>query len=65
MIIPTMQHQTIQDINTFFDKVFYINLKRDTARNQSMIQMLHSAGITNYERIEAIELTEMPDRGYP
>jgi GR25 family glycosyltransferase involved in LPS biosynthesis len=47
-------------LDTYFDKIFYINLKRDTIRNQQIINELSKYNITNYERIDAIELTEIP-----
>lgn len=49
-------------IDTFFDKIFYINLKRDVDRNDHMIDQFKEFGITNYERFEAIECTEVPDK---
>ena len=50
-------------INTLFDKIFYINLKKDVERNDYMINQFKEFGITNYERFEAIECTEVPDKG--
>lgn len=49
-------------INSFFDKIFYINLKRDVERNDYMINQFKEFGITNYERFEAVECTEVPDK---
>jgi hypothetical protein len=49
-------------INSFFDKIFYINLKRDVERNDYMINQFKEFGITNYERFEAIECTQVPDK---
>lgn len=49
-------------INSFFDKIFYINLKRDVERNDYMINQFKEFGITNYERFEAVECTQMPDK---
>jgi GR25 family glycosyltransferase involved in LPS biosynthesis len=48
------------DINTYFDKIFYINLRKDTDRNQRMMQQFGQLGITNYERIEAIPAAGLP-----
>jgi hypothetical protein len=45
-------------INTFFDKIFYINLAKDIDRNESIISQFNEFGITNYERIEAIQVSE-------
>jgi len=55
-----MSHTNLS-INTYFDKVFYINLKKDVVRNEHMIAQFEKFGITNYERIEAIALTDLPD----
>ena len=49
-------------INSLFDKIFYINLKRDVERNDYMINQFKQFGITNYERFEAVECTEVPDK---
>lgn len=49
-------------INSFFDKIFYINLKRDVERNDYMVNQFKEFGITNYERFEAIECTQVPDK---
>ena len=49
-------------INTFFDKIFYINLARDTDRNEFMLSQFKEFGITNFERYEAITYNEVPDR---
>lgn len=45
-------------INTFFDKIFYINLAKDVDRNEYMIAQFNEFDITNYERIEAIQVLE-------
>jgi GR25 family glycosyltransferase involved in LPS biosynthesis len=47
-------------IDTYFDKIFYINLRRDTFRNEHIISQFRRFEIMNYERIEAIELSELP-----
>ena len=49
-------------IDNYFDKIFYINLKRDVERNENILSQLKEFNITNYERFEAIECTEIPDR---
>ena len=49
-------------INSLFDKIFYINLKKDVERNDYMINQFKEFGITNYERFEAIECTQVPDK---
>lgn len=47
-------------IDSYFDKVFYINLDKDVLRNKNIIQQLEKSDILNYERIQAIELKELP-----
>jgi len=49
-------------IDDYFDKIFYINLKRDVDRNKNILSQFKEFNITNYERFEAIECTEVPDR---
>jgi hypothetical protein len=49
-------------IDNYFDKIFYINLKRDVERNENVLSQLKEFNITNYERFEAIECIEIPDR---
>lgn len=49
-------------IDTYFDKIFYINLKKDVERNNNILSQFKEFNITNYERFEAIECTEIPDR---
>lgn len=48
-------------IDTFFDKIFYINMKKDVERNDYMIDQFRKFGITNYERFEAVECDEIPE----
>ena len=49
------------DVNTYFDKVFYINLPHDTNRNEAILKQFEKFNIQNYERVEGFELTELPD----
>lgn len=49
-------------IDNYFDKIFYINLKKDVERNENVLSQFKEFNITNYERFEAIECTEVPDR---
>jgi len=42
------------DINSYFDKILYINMPGDEARNNAILQQLHRWGITNYQRIEGV-----------
>lgn len=51
-------------INTFFDKIFYINLAKDTDRNEHMIAQFAEFGITNYERIEAKTYDHISEKLY-
>ncbi len=48
-------------LNTYFDKIFYINLKSDITRNENICLEFQKNEITNFERFEAIELTSIPD----
>lgn len=48
-------------INTFFDKIFYINLAKDVDRNEHMIAQFKEFGITNYERVDANSCLEKPN----
>jgi len=50
------------DINTYFDKIFYINLARDVDRNKNLLAEFDKFGITNFERIEATSYTKIPDK---
>lgn len=52
------------DINTFFDKIFYINLAKDIDRNESMIAQFNEFGITNYQRVEAITYEQISKKLY-
>lgn len=50
------------DINIYFDKIFYINLARDTKRNDNILAQFEKFNITNFERIEGTIVTEIPDK---
>jgi GR25 family glycosyltransferase involved in LPS biosynthesis len=50
------------DVNTYFDKIFYINLKKDVNRNNNLLAQFNKFGITNFERVEAISYAEVPDK---
>lgn len=58
--------ESINDIgiNSFFDKIFYINLDKDIERNEKIIQELKKYNITNYERIPGTLLETIPDKYY-
>lgn len=47
-------------INTYFDRIFIINLKRRPDRKEQMISKLKKANITNYEFVQAIDGTQEP-----
>lgn len=57
-----MQDFTYRSITTdlYFDKVFYINLKKDILRNESIVAQFTRFGIKNYERFEALEINHLP-----
>lgn len=50
------------NIDTFFDKVFYINMDKDVDRNDAMIAQFNKFGITNYERVAATQINEVPEK---
>ena len=49
-------------INTYFDKIFYINLEKDVNRNDNVLAQFNRFDITNFERIEATSYTKIPDK---
>jgi GR25 family glycosyltransferase involved in LPS biosynthesis len=49
-------------INTYFDKIFYINLARDINRNNNILNQFEKFNITNFERIDATSCTEIPNK---
>ena len=50
------------DVNTYFDKIFYMNLARDVDRNKNLLAQFEKFNITNFERIEGKIFTEIPDK---
>lgn len=48
------------NINTYFDRIFVLNLKKREDRKNRMISRLNKAEITNYEFIEAIDGSIQP-----
>lgn len=56
--IPTRQIKNIpyqnEDINSYFDKIFIVNLKSDIHKRLKMLELLDNNNITNYEFIDAI-----------
>lgn len=51
---------TQNNINTYFDKIFYINLAKDQDRNEYMVNQFREIGITNFERIEGVIYNTIP-----
>jgi hypothetical protein len=47
-------------LDSYFDKIFYINLDKDVSRNESMISLFKKFGITNVERVSGVAPTELP-----
>lgn len=45
-----------------FDKIFYINLAKDVDRNNNILKEFAKYDITNFERIEGVVYTEIPER---
>lgn len=41
-------------VDSYFDKVFYINLEKDKSRNSNMIEQFKRFGISNFERVEGV-----------
>jgi GR25 family glycosyltransferase involved in LPS biosynthesis len=39
------------DINTYFDKIFYINLDKDVDKNTSILSLFKKQNITNFQRV--------------
>jgi GR25 family glycosyltransferase involved in LPS biosynthesis len=50
----------VDSLDTFFDKIFYINLDKDVERNKSIIKQLKKYNIHNYERVSATTFTTLP-----
>jgi hypothetical protein len=50
------------DVNTYFDKIFYMNLARDVDRNNNILAQFEKFNITNFERVEGKIFTEIPDK---
>lgn len=50
------------NLNTYFDKIFYINLDKDINKNQHMISEFKKWNITNFERISGHVFEDIPDQ---
>jgi hypothetical protein len=52
-------------VNNFNDiPIYYINLKKHTNRNESLLNQFNKFGITNFKRIEAIDGNTQEINGY-
>lgn len=47
-------------IDSYFDRIFYINIAADTDRNAFMLRQFHAFGLKNFERVEGVVLQETP-----
>jgi GR25 family glycosyltransferase involved in LPS biosynthesis len=56
ILFQSNQHPYLQSC----PKIFYINMNRSQDRNQRMIKLFHEHGITNYERVEAVDGDKIP-----
>lgn len=52
------------NINLFFDKIFYINLDKDTVRDTRMVEQFKRYEISNFERISGTVVDVVPDTSY-
>lgn len=50
------------DVNTYFDKIFYINLDKDTDKNNHLLSVFKEQNIQNFQRIEGCIVTEKPEK---
>jgi GR25 family glycosyltransferase involved in LPS biosynthesis len=50
------------NINEYFDKIFYLNLDKDTSRNESILNQFKELNITNFERVPGVEIINIPLR---
>jgi GR25 family glycosyltransferase involved in LPS biosynthesis len=51
-------------LDSYFDKIYYINLKKDIDRNKSILEQFREFNITNFKRIEGTVLETIPDHYY-
>ncbi len=49
-------------IDNYFDKIFYINLKRDVVRNSRMLEEFRKYNINNFERVDGVMYDSISDR---
>lgn len=51
-------------INTYFDKIYYINLPKDIDRNTQMLEQFKEFGIKNFEVVNGHTYKEVPNKKY-
>jgi GR25 family glycosyltransferase involved in LPS biosynthesis len=51
-------------LDSYFDKIYYINLKKDVGKNEGILKQFREFNITNFKRIEGTVLEVVPDRYY-
>jgi GR25 family glycosyltransferase involved in LPS biosynthesis len=51
-------------LDKYFDKIYYINLRKDIDRNENMLKQFHEFDITNFKRIEGTVLKTIPNPHY-
>ena len=49
-------------IDNFFDKIYYINLKKDFDRNINILKEFEKFNIRNFQRMEGVEISDLPDQ---
>jgi len=49
------------DINTYFDKIFYLNLEEDILRKEKLHKQFDKYNISNFERIEGVRYNKIPE----
>jgi GR25 family glycosyltransferase involved in LPS biosynthesis len=51
-------------IDNYFNKVYYLNLDKDSDRNANMLSQFEKFNIQNYQRIPGLLVEEIPDNRY-
>ena len=49
------------NFDTFFDKIYYINLDRDVKRNNNIISQFDKFNISNYVRVSGVLVDTIPE----
>jgi GR25 family glycosyltransferase involved in LPS biosynthesis len=60
MIYHDQTYQRVT-VDSYFDRVFYINLDRDVTRNLHMVDQFSKFGISNFERVLGREELALPE----